>query len=335
MGFSWTIAFEGGEMYCYDDASSLEMMQRFQENPISLVSLNLYESGDFANYNHIQLPKCDGGIYMSDSTYTVGGQTMYLRGKRILDHTFENLHGNTTFGSATEVMLTGGSGGGHAAVLVADYVKTLMPTSVKKYGAVPMSGYYATYLDNLENVYNLHQMQGVVAPGCAAALSSEPHKCLQPENSYKYSETPMFVVQMLDSQSLAGAYDDNATVCEAAKTAWGACLETPSPQCDKDGAAILEGYLEDFVSSIKSTSKYSQKGEGGFLSTCTKHVFYKVDEYSHYASNGVTVEDAISNWWKNLGTSGSKWYLPCTLDVDHPNNLQCEESCSYDSGETL
>merc|ERR1719183_3367040 len=251
MGFSWTIAFEGGEMYCYDDASSLEMMQRFQENPISLVSLNLYESGDFANYNHIQLPKCDGGIFMSDTTYTVGGQQMYLRGKRILDHTFENLQGNTTFGSATEVMLTGGSGGGHATVLIADYVKTLMPTSVHKYGAVPMSGWYATHVDKTEKVFEIHQMQNVVAPGCAAALSSEQHKCLQPENSYKYSETHMFVVQMLDSQSLAGAYADNDTMSAYSKDAWTDCLNTKSPHCEKQEALALENYLEDLVGSIQ------------------------------------------------------------------------------------
>jgi len=264
---------------------------------------------------------------------------MYLRGKRILDHTFETLKSKTnfSFSSATDVMLAGGSGGGHATFLVADYVSTLMPESVKKYGAAPMSGWYGSHLDKLETVFNLHQMQGVVAPGCAAALGSDQHKCLLPENSYKYSQTPMFVVQMFDSQSLDGYYYENITKGDAVKDAWGTCLDTAThatSQCDKDDAALLETYLEDFAGNIKSMSKYNQQGEGGFLSTCTKHVFYKEDEWDNYANNGVTVEDAISNWWSNLGTSAAKWYLPCTLDVDHPSNLQCETSCHFDSGVT-
>merc|ERR1719183_3108648 len=226
-----------------------------------MVDLELYNSGDFANYNHVQLPKCDGGIFMSDTTSTFGGQTAYLRGKRILDHTIATLQSNTTFGSATEVMLTGGSGGGHATFLVADYVKGLMPTSVTKYGAVPMSGWYATNTDKIADVFSMHQMQGVVAPGCAAAFSSEQYKCLQPENSYKYSETPMFVVQMFDSQSLAGAYADNSTMSQSARDAWDNCLDTKHPNCDKDKALVLENYLEDLVGNIQSMSKYSQKGE--------------------------------------------------------------------------
>lgn len=329
----WIISFEGGAMYCYDDQTCLEMMQKFQVEPTK-VNLELY-TGDFKEHSHVQLRKCDGGIFMSDTTATIGGKTMYLRGKRILDHTMDTLQKSHSFGSATEVMLTGGSGGGHSAFLLGDYVKGLMPASVKKYGAVPMSGWYASNTDKLEHVLELHQMHGAIAPGCAAAFPNEQHKCLEPENSYRYSKTPMFMVQMLDSQSLAGYFANNDTMSKSSKSAWDACLDTKiTTHCDKDDATILEEYLEGLVSTVKSMPKYSQKGEGGFLSTCSKHVFYKEDEYHNYANNGATVEDAVSSWWKNMDHASAKWYLPCQLDVEHPSNMQCESSCSYDSGHT-
>merc|ERR1719157_111540 len=107
-----------------------------------------------------------------------------------------------------------------------------------------MSGWYARHPDEIEYVFNLHQMQGVVAPGCAAAMSSEQHKCLEPENSYKYSETPMFVVQMLDSVSLFGAFPDNDTLRVAHTDARDACLHAEHPHCDSDDAALLENYLD-------------------------------------------------------------------------------------------
>merc|ERR1719221_1130997 len=142
----------------------------------------------------------------------------------------------------------------------------------------------------------------------------------------------MFVVQMLDSQSLSGMYsasDDHTS-------AWIDCISDDSSRgtCNSDSIALLQEYLNNFVDSVKSKSKYKQSGNGGFLSTCTKHVFFTVDEYTHYAHNGVTVESAISDWWGKMNTAAAKWYLPCDLNANQPKQFQCEESCSYDSGST-
>lgn len=271
---------------------------------------------------------------MSDASapVVIGGQTVYLRGKRILDHTFDTLQKNSTFATATEVLLTGGSGGGHATYLLADYVRKLLPSSVRKYGALPMSGWYPSNEDYLEEVFSRHSMSTDTISACSSAMGSEYYKCLDPAVSYKYSSTPMFVVQMLDSQSLSGAYLQNASFLQAATRAWTNCLGEHPSSCDSEAVGVLEDYLEEFVGSIQSMSKYSEKGSGGFLSTCTKHVFYKVPEYTHYANNGVTVEDAISEWWRNLGTGAATWYLPCELNAQNPGHCQCESSCAYSSG---
>jgi len=286
----------------------------------------------------VELHHCDGGMFMSDRETPLvhGGKTMYFRGKRIIDHVFDDLKmsGNKTFASATEVLITGGSGGGQATAVLADYLAGLMPASVHKVGAVPMSGWYTSDFNDIEYTFGMHEMSGTISPGCRDALDeSEQYKCLDPRVSYEHSSTPMFVVQLLDSQSLAGAYAEDTDLAETSKVAWTNCMEGGGGACSDSDRGVLQDYLDGLVAGIQSTAKHSQQGEGGFLSTCTKHVFYKEDEYDNYADNGETIAAAVATWWRNLGTAGAaKWFLPCTLNTK--GDTQCESSCAYDSGST-
>lgn len=330
----WIISIEGGKMFCISKDECVEQMNTGYADPSSMVYLKLFESETFKNFNIVQLHHCDGGMFMSDVSEPVvhGGATMYFRGKRVVEHIFDTLKTNRTFSSATEVMITGGSGGGHATVVLADYFASLMPSTVKKLGAVPMSGWYTSDANEIENTFSLHEMSQAIAPGCREALSeAEQYKCLDPRVSYEYSTTPFFVVQMLDTQSLAGAFWDNDTVLEASKVAWTNCMSKTSGSCSSEERTILQDYLDGLVKGIQDGTKHSQNGEGGFISTCTKHVFYKVDEYTHYANGDQTVEAAVETWWTNLGTAGAKWFLPCDLNTN--GAVQCEDSCAYDSGE--
>merc|ERR1719446_1118859 len=112
-----------------------------------------------------------------------------------------------------------------------------------------MSGWYASNYDHLDEVFSMHSMSTDAISACGTAMGSENYKCLDPAVSYKYSSTPTFVVQMLDSQSVSGAYSDNVTFVDTATAAWQSCLdpERKSSSCDSESVGLLENYLEDFV----------------------------------------------------------------------------------------
>merc|ERR1719265_58332 len=112
-----------------------------------IMEMTLFDDGAFADFHKTQFHHCDGGLWLGDSSQTLvySGKTMYMRGKRILDDTIEHLTQTTSLATATEVLITGRSGGGHAVFLVADYLSTLLPKTVTKIGAAPMSGFVNAY----------------------------------------------------------------------------------------------------------------------------------------------------------------------------------------------
>lgn len=66
---------------------------------------------------------------------------------------FEHIIKNTEIVFASEVILTGGSAGGVATFLWTDYLKSILPSSIK-YGAVPDSGFiYDWAYDGKKNSY--------------------------------------------------------------------------------------------------------------------------------------------------------------------------------------
>lgn len=333
----WIISLEGGKVFCFSEEDCVSTAAGDYATTRELVDLSLFQSDAFKDFHMVQLHHCDGGLWMGERSEIVNlkGHGLYFRGRRILDHTFDALKANTTFGTATQVLLTGGSGGGQATYLLADYIGGLMPSSVKKYGAVPMSGWYTAHSTVIQDAYSMHGMQAGTAPGCLEAFSKdELYKCLEPGTSYTHSKTHMFVIQMLDSNSLHAACDDKSFVAQTSTDAWLNCLDAESPKqgCSGDDVVTIQKYLEDFVLQLQSIAKSSKKGEGGFISTCTAHVFYKLDEYFHYANGKVSVDDAVSDWWRSLGNSGAKpkWHLPCDLKTNS-SKCQCEPSCAYRS----
>jgi len=163
----------------------------------------------------------------------------------------------------------------------------------------------------------LHNMKSTLPPACVAAGMGQ--NCLYSDIAYKYSKTPTFIVQLLDAHSI----EDRG---EEILQSWSNCL-FENKTCDDGSRASLQGYMDDVVNSVQSTGKYSKRNEGGFISTCTKHIVYRTDGYFYYASGGVTIEKAINKWWSNLNgpSAGAQWYLPCELNAEFPH--QCEDTC--------
>ena len=88
------------------------------------------------------------------------------------------------------------------------------------------------------------------------AILEEQYKCLDPRVSYEHSQTPMFVVQLLDSQSLAGAYAKNTTLAETSRAAWTNCMETSTAACSDSANRTSSGKTDHAHGPLQMPGKH-------------------------------------------------------------------------------
>ena len=116
-------------------------------------------------------------------------------------------------GDAAEVLLSGGSAGGLATYLHADYVRATFADDVK-FRAAPISGFFAMRptaagAPEFEAVgRHVYELQNAsVNAACVAALGSEAWRCFFANYSYFYAKTSIFPLQSaVDSYQMSSIY---------------------------------------------------------------------------------------------------------------------------------
>jgi len=284
---------------------------------------NLHEIFKGEGYHYVYVTNCDFGMFLGNLANPIEykGTKMYFQGARIIKHVIDELAHNYTM---KEVFFTGGSGGGQALFPGANYFRSLFPSSVQKFGFAPINGFWAlegggkTY----EHMFGVMNMQGIVNQNCVKKMGNAlAYNCLDPEVTYDYVESPMFVTQILD-----GTFGTHFPETDL-YTAYQACFQGGvGSGCNDERMETMKTYLNNFTTIIKSFKTYQSKGRGGYLSTCTEHIFYSTDNFWNYANKGVTAPAAIGAWWNNgMSKSQAPWIWPCKLGS--ANNPQCEKSC--------
>lgn len=315
----WVFWLKGGGV-CFNKTDCVDYLPI--QYPDGLMDeMPLHEYGEFANYHHVLLPNCDLGLYMGDRSdpVTSNGNTLYFQGARIVKHVIDVLSANY---SMTDVLFSGGSGGGQALYAGADYFKSIMPSTVTRFGVAPINGWYAEGgIENLKDLYTLASMETTIASSCKQAFSDgSRHNCIDPASSYRFIEANTFMVQIFDYTFKWNCTD------EGLSNAWKVCLDEPTSACSDDDVTLLQHFLDNFTDTLQGYPKYPEHGQGGYLSTCTTHTFYNDDTFNEFANNGVTAGAAIQKWWLSLGTNPpAVWYLPCSLGTS--SNAQCERTC--------
>lgn len=337
----WVLTLQAGGWCGTVDECAKRVHSDLQKHVDFVNDLSVAELDVFKDFNHVTFWYCDGGIFSGDSMDTptvrnpVTGKniTLFFRGKRILDHLVQRLYEKHEFYYATEVLLTGGSAGGLATYMVADYLGGMLPKSVTKYRALPQSSWwssdgsptnYSGNIDDMKAFYELHKMGGTGSRNCKARTPDKAWKCIFSDVSYMNSLTPMFVVQVLD---LFVAVQNQESEDTASDDQICAMNSLSNKYCNADSISRLDKTIHRMVDKVHKSWKYSSKGEGGFISTCNLHSFYKYDEFFHFAIDGVKLQDAVANWWEDENTK--HWHLPCHLHS--APNIQCEPSCAYSS----
>ena len=206
---SWVLYIKGGG-WCYDEKSCLGRAATELGNATmfpstfefsGMMDSNASVNPTFYDFNRVVLWYCDGASWSGDreKPTNVDGTDIWFRGRRNLVAIIRYLMETKGLDRATDVLLSGGSAGGLSTFLHADYVKTLLPSTVKRYKAAPVSGFFLlhdsfagepVYPSEMEYVYNMQNSSGGVNARCAEAAASGafmPWKCIFANYSYSYT----------------------------------------------------------------------------------------------------------------------------------------------------
>jgi hypothetical protein len=135
---------------------------------------------------------------------------LYFRGARIYPAFIKHLNERHGFTAATEVLFGGCSAGGLATYLHADRMASLMPSSVTRFKALPVSGFFLfnsnlrgvpVYPTQMASVFKMQNSSAGLNAQCLKDNADAPHKCLfaQVRISFEFQLIVLIVILSLSS----------------------------------------------------------------------------------------------------------------------------------------
>lgn len=274
-----------------------------------------------ANWHHVYLPYCDGASFSGDTTIEVGGTTLHMRGRAIIDYVMSRalianeLGTSVPFTDATEVMLTGCSAGGLATYLHADKVRSYLPAGVE-YSAAPLSGFFLdannilgepVYASMIRDVFLMQNASGGVPAACIAATpASDAWRCMMAPHALPFITSRIFALN-----SHADAWQSKCEIAVLPPTSshvsyncsavpgWEACSLWPSTSnCTR--AQVVEGYdnwSTEFIQQLNASATLRTPGSGAFIHSCHTHCEGEANSFwSGFTVGGVSMKDAFLAW---------------------------------------
>jgi len=214
--------------------------------PDQLLSSNATINPLLHNWNVAYLTYCDGGSFVGDAVANDTQGALHFRGRAIKEATLAALLAHHELASASEVVISGGSAGGLAAFIHADWwcdaIRAATNGSLGKCAALPDSGffldyespratatpppakykggYFRAYMDWAFDAFNA---SGGLHSDCVTAMANHgtPNLCMFAEHTAPFIHTPLFALQseydswqryfVIDSMQDAQALGDNIT----------------------------------------------------------------------------------------------------------------------------
>ncbi|KAL6627811.1 hypothetical protein ACP70R_031537 [Stipagrostis hirtigluma subsp. patula] len=331
---SWIVNLEGGG-WCNNvrgcqfrkgsRRGSSDLMEK--EIPFGgIMSRSPADNPDFYNWNRVKIRYCDGASFAGEGFDKVNG--FYFRGQRIWDATIRHLL-SIGMASADQVLLTGCSAGGLAAILHCDEFRAFFPSSNGRSTTVKCLADAGLFLDavdvsggrSLRSYYSdIVAMQGVapnLPPACTARLDAT--SCFFPQNVIDGIKTPIFLLnaaydvwQVQESLAPNGADPSGA---------WRACKFNRSA-CSESQMKFLQDFRDQMVASVKGFS--GSRSNGLFINSCFTHC---QSEYPFTWNNAAGGSPAIQN--KGIAQSVGDWYFNRAevkaIDCPYP----CDTTCRH------
>jgi len=348
----WVLHMLGGGM-CFNDEECLVRSKMYLGSSLywppqimygGPLSENATYNPDFYDWNHAFFAYCDGAAYAGDveKPVKVGDGTVYYRGHRILLATLKDLLENKGLDKATDVFVVGDSSGAMATFFHVDEIKSMMPKSVTRFKAAPLSGIFLDYpnaegkpvfTSEMKHIFEMQNCIGGVNQKCIAAQSAdERYKCFFGQYSMEHTESLLFVVD--------SAYDVGGTACViggepviypantgvgncSAVPGWGPC-ELDPPQCTQEQWKMVYAYSDAFREAIENNPKFKENGNGLFEYSCHTHAVETTRAWELYSVQGTIMRDAVRKWYfSDNEPSSNHFYKDCTNHESYTCNPTC------------
>lgn len=227
----------------------------------------------FCTWTIVYMFYCDGTSFSGDREAPVevpGAKVspIFFRGKRIMDANIADLLAHRDLGDASRVVLSGHSAGGLATYLHADYLRTLLPSTLKMYSAVPDAGFFLDHADTtgkrsfgegMRATFALANCTGSFNAKCLAEANADTD-CIFPQNFAQHIQTPLFVTQsQYDAWQLPNILKLG---CDA-----------PKKNCSPKQLASFQQYRVDMMAALNASGLYLPRKAGGGIwnDACIAH----------------------------------------------------------------
>ena len=292
-GGPWVCSFDGGNGGLFSSNATV--------NPL------------FHDANKVYFIYCDGASFagMVDAPIDAGGnETIYARGRYILDALFGTLAARHGLAGATDYVSNGNSAGGLATYLHADYIADLVHAvaPAAKVVAVPDSGFFMDVAafdgtralwQSFNSTFAFHNATGPGStnPACLAAKApADQWQCVMAPYLLPFIRTPMFV-----SQSFADSWQSGAVM--GLPCLPGACTDNAT---EAAVVAYLTGFRAQMVAQLAPVV-FSAGQHGGYISSCYRHGTIEYDgAFSQWLVQNQTQAETFSMWYQG-GTGARRW----------------------------
>jgi hypothetical protein len=261
------------------------------------------------DWNQVFVNYLDGGSFAGNrsSPARVGNQTVYYRGRVILDAVIDDLL-RRGMDKATDIVLSGCSAGGQAIYLQADHVAMKLPKTTR-FRTLADSGYFLREGGTAHSFPWIYTEMNAQTDASCEAAEPDPKQCFFAQVVSHYVQTPVFALQSVvdNHQVCAGCSCDNCTNNQSTINAWARRLN----------AALTTGFLSGPHASV----------HGGFIDTCDHHC----GSWSSDASaktldvwiNSTSTAEAFAQWYTGVVPLSTVWQQPLP-EIQSP---RCEKCC--------
>ncbi|XP_062208419.1 pectin acetylesterase 3-like isoform X2 [Phragmites australis] len=294
-----------------------------------IMSSSPADNPDFYDWNRVKIRYCDGASFASDGFDKDNG--FYFRGQRIWDAAIRHLL-SIGMASADQVLLTGCSAGGLAAILHCDEFRAFFPPATAGGGrgttvkCLADAGLFLNAVDvsggrSLRSYYSdIVALQGV-APNLPAACTDhlDATSCFFPQNVIDGIKTPIF---LLNAAYDAWQIEESLAPNRADPSgAWQACKFNRSA-CNASQMKFLQDFRDQMVAAVQGFSH--SKANGLFINSCFAHCQSELPATWNNAAGG---SPAIQN--KGIAKSVGDWYFDRAeakaIDCPYP----CDTTCRH------
>ena len=208
---SWIIHFNGGA-WCFDkracterSRSSLGSTKKLPKSPPIVQGINSPNpttNPDFYDWNLVWIVYCDGASFTGNlerPIITTEGDTIYMRGKRVINAILNDLMFNLDMKDAESIVLTGSSAGSMAAIFQADYIASRLPRGIPV-KVLADAGYFVdtkpiggkSLIMLFRKVYEMQNSSAGLNQDCIRQYTEEPWKCFLPAIATRFVKTPIY-----------------------------------------------------------------------------------------------------------------------------------------------